>query len=86
METFEMWRLNQTTFHPEKVKVFPTVDRNFVLVEGDNHTTYRGSLFNSPADAFICAFADCERSIRYATQRKEKLQRAKNNYLLMEEL
>lgn len=80
MDKFQMWKLNPYNYNPEKVNVYD-VSGDFVIQEGEDHTTWKGNYFDSPADAFVAAFADCERSLRYAQEKKEALIRAHKRYL-----
>lgn len=79
MEASEKWRLDRTTLRPEKVTVFPA-GKDFVLVEGDDHTSYAGGFFDTPEQAFAHEIADAERSIRYGTDRKERVLKAQERF------
>lgn len=68
----EKWRLDRMTLMPEKVRVMP-VSHNYMLVEGEEHTSYSGALFNTPAEAFAHELQEAERSIRHGTERKERI-------------
>jgi hypothetical protein len=86
MEFVTKWRLDNRDL-PEKVEVFEVGNYYCIVKCGDTieeHTAYKGNFYNSPADAYIAAFADCERSIRYATEKKQRLERAKERFLRSE--
>ena len=74
-----VWRLNRTTDNPEQVRVLP-VSHDFVLVEGEDHTAYKGGFFPSPEAAFISAEEDAARSIRYGQERLERIARARARF------
>lgn len=74
-----VWRLNRETLQPERIQVLP-VSENFVLVEGEEHTSYKGSFFDSPADAYVAAFAEAARRVRAAQREIERLRKAHENY------
>jgi len=79
MEWITKWKLDRVTLNPVEVRVTMVSD-SYCLVEGDEHTSYKGNYFNSPADAFAAAYAECERSMRREKQRKEDLDRARERY------
>lgn len=79
MKASEKWRLQPHTFKPEKVMVYPAGE-NYVLVEGEDHTSYAGGFFDTPAEAFADALEDAERSIQYGTDRKERLLKAQERF------
>lgn len=79
MKWKEKWRLNVVTMYPEKVRVMEVSD-DYCLVEGESHTSYVGGFYNSPADAFADAYADCARSIRSANDRKGRLDGARERF------
>lgn len=70
----ERWRINRTTLLPEKVRVLPVSD-DYLLVEGEEHTQWKGWFFDTVDEAYAHELADVERSLRYATDRKERLER-----------
>lgn len=75
----KLWRLNRVTLNPQQDRVMP-VSNDFVLVEGEDHTSYRGNFFETPEKAFAHALEDAELSIRRGQQEKERLERARERY------
>ena len=73
------WRLAPMTFKPEQVRVMP-VGGDWVLMEGETHTSYKGGYFPSAEAAFKHETADIDRSLRYAQDRMERLDRAKAEF------
>jgi len=73
------WRLNRTTMMPEEVRLLP-VSQSYVLVEGEDHTSYDGGFFATPAEAFAHEIAEADRSIRWSTDRKERVLRAQDRF------
>lgn len=74
-----VWRLNRITYNPEQVRVLP-VSRDFVLVEGEDHTSYKGGFFDTPEKAFVAAETEAHRSIRYGTEQQERVARARERF------
>lgn len=75
----ERWRLNRSTFKPEKVRVL-SIDNTYVLIEGEQNTTYRGNVFDTPEAAFVCEIEDAERSIRYGQEKKQRVLAARERW------
>lgn len=74
-----VWRLNRMNHNPEQVRVLP-VGNEFVLVEGEDHTSYKGNFFATPEEAFASAEEDARRSIAYGERRIESLARARERF------
>lgn len=74
-----LWRLDRVTFMPEQVRVLP-VSHQYVLVEGEEHTSYRGGFFDTPEAAFKNEREEAERSIRYGTDRIQRLAKAMQRF------
>ena len=74
MKWIEKWRLDHGSLLPRKVKVCP-VAGSYVIVQGDEHTSYEGNFFDTVEEMYAHAISEAERSIRYATDRKERLER-----------
>lgn len=74
MKWITKWRIDRTSLLPKKVKVLPVSDQ-YWLVEGEEHTQYKGGFFDTVDEAYAHELADVERSLRYATDRKERLER-----------
>jgi len=74
-----MWRLDRFTLNPQQVNVLP-VSHDFVLVEGEDHTQYRGGFFDSPEAAFASYADEIDRSRRHDEDRQQRLDRARERY------
>lgn len=71
------WRLDRYgAMIPEQVEIMD-VHGDFVLVKGDDHTTYRGNFFATKEAAFDAAIAEEERFIRSSSERLERLKAAR---------
>lgn len=73
------WRLNRTTLLPETVTVL-TVSHDYVLVQGEDHTSYVGGFFATPEEAFAHEIGDAERSIKYGMERKARVLTAQERF------
>lgn len=71
VEYVEMWRLDWRKW-PERVRV-AKVSFEFYLVEGDEHTIYKGNFFETPEAAFGSQIEECERRIKRSTEELENL-------------
>ena len=71
-EWIEKWRIMPGSLLAQKVRVLP-VTRNYVLVEGEDHTSYDGGFFDTVEEAYAWELADVERTLRWATDTKEKI-------------
>lgn len=78
-EWITVWRLNRVTLNPEQIRVFPVSD-HYVLVEGEDHTVYRGNVFDTPEKAFAAEEDDGRRSIRYGHERLKRVAQARERF------
>ena len=74
MDWIEKWRLDHGSLLPRKVKVYP-VSEEYVIVEGDEHTSYAGAFFYTVDEMYAHAIAETERSLRHATDLIDGLER-----------
>lgn len=75
-----VWRLNRDTLNPEQVRVAPLANDSWVLVEGEDHTSYKGGFFQDPERAFAAEEEDAQRSIRYGQERMARIARARERF------
>lgn len=74
------WRLNRDTLMPEQVRVAPLANDSYVLVEGEDHTSYKGGFFDSPERAFDSAEEEQRRYIRSFEDRLQRIARARERF------